>query len=47
MNKNKEEFAIKYNPEIQNLKDALRGADVFIGLSVGGCCDSRYVKRHG
>ena len=35
MNKNKEEFAIKYNPKIQNLKEALIGADVFMGLSVG------------
>ena len=36
MNKNKEEFAIEHNPKIQNLKQALVGADVFMGLSVGG-----------
>ena len=44
MNKNKEEFAIKYNPKIQYLKEALIGADVFMGLSVGGAMTPDMLK---
>ena len=44
MNKNKEEFAIEYNPKIQNLKEALVGAQVFMGLSVGGAMTADMLK---
>ena len=44
MNKNKREFAIEYDPKIQNLKDALNGADAFIGLSVGGAMTTDMLK---
>ncbi len=44
MNKNKQEFAIEYNQKIQNLKEALVGADVFLGLSVGGAMTSEMLK---
>ena len=44
MNKNKEEFAIEHNPKIQNLKEALIGADVFMGLSVGGAMTPDMLK---
>lgn len=35
MNKNKMEFAIDYDHKVQNLKQAIVDADVFVGLSVG------------
>ena len=44
MNKNKMEFAMDYDPKIQNLKEALVGADVFVGLSVGGAMTPDMLK---
>lgn len=44
MNKNKLEFAMPYDPKIQNLKQALVDADVFVGLSVGGVMTPEMLK---
>lgn len=45
MNKYKERFAV--NTEARTLADAMKGADVFVGLSVGGVVSKEMVKSMG
>jgi len=45
MNKYKEEFAIRKNIASGKLQDALRGADVFVGVSKGNILNANDVKQ--
>ncbi len=45
LEKQRAEFAIKEDKKKKELKDVLKGADVFLGLSVGGIFDEKWLKK--